>query len=130
MKNGLAHLGVLVSDLSISQNFYEQNFGFHKIWENTNPSPEGDVKVVFIEKNGLTIELIKMPKTQERRDGIIDHFAMSVTNLEGVIEKLKEKNVMFEEGSYCRAPQVFEGGSKWIMLRGPDNERIELNERM
>lgn len=130
MKNGLAHIGVLVSDLRVSQNFYEQTLGFHKIWENTNPSPEGDVKVVFVEKNGLTIELIKMPKPRERRDGIIDHFAISVINLEGVIEELKEKGVAFEEGSYCQAPYVFERGSKWIMLRGPDNERIELNERL
>ena len=123
MKNALAHIGVLVSDLKISQNFYENILGFHKVWENINPSPDGDVQVVFVEKDGLVIELIKMPKFEERRDGVVDHFAISVKELQG-------KNVIFEEGSYCEAPHVFEKGSKWIMLRGPNNERIELNERL
>ena len=31
MKNALAHIGVLVSDLKISQNFYENILGFHKV---------------------------------------------------------------------------------------------------
>ena len=47
-----------------------------------------------------------------------------------MIEELQGKKVTFEEGSYCEAPHVFERGSKWIMLRGPNNERIELNERL
>ena len=130
MKSGLAHIGILVSDLNISQTFYEQILGFHKIWENINPSKEGDVKVVFVEKDSLIIELIKMPKFQEMGDGIVDHFAISVNDLEGVIEELKEKGVVFEKDSYCKAPQVFARGSKWVMMRGPDNERIELNERL
>ena len=130
MKNALAHIGVLVSDLKISQNFYENILGFHKVWENINPSPDGDVQVVFVEKDSLVIELIKMPNLEERRDGVVDHFAISVKDLEEVIEELQEKNVIFEEGSYCEAPHVFERGSKWIMLRGPNNERIELNERL
>ena len=130
MKSGLAHIGVFASDLNVSQDFYEKIMGFRKVWENTNHSEEGDVKVVFVEKDGLVIELIKMPKLQERGDGVVDHFAISVNGLEGVIEELKEKGVVFEEGSYREAPHVFERGSKWILLRGPNNERIELNERL
>lgn len=130
MKCGLAHIGVLVSDLNISQAFYENILGFHKVWGNINPSKEGDIEVVFVVKDGLMIELIKMPKCKERGDGIIDHFAISVNDLESVIEELKEKKVVFEDDSYCEAPHVFTGGSRWIILRGPDNERIELNERL
>ena len=50
--------------------------------------------------------------------------------LNNLIEELKEKGVVFEKDSYCKAPQVFARGSKWVMMRGPDNERIELNERL
>ena len=130
MKNALAHIGVYVSNLKESQGFYENILCFHKVWENTNASPEGDVKVVFVEKEGLIIELIKLPILEERRDGVIDHFAIAVKEIDQVIEELKNKSVEFEDGSYCIAPHVFEQGSKWIMLRGPNGERIELNERL
>ena len=43
---------------------------------------------------------------------------------------LKEKGIEFEEGSYTHAPQTFQGGSKWVMFRGPDQEHIELNEKL
>ena len=86
MKNALAHIGVYVSNLKESQRFYENILGFHKVWENTNASPEGDVKVVFVEKEGLIIELIKLPILEERRDGVIDHFAIAVKEIDQVIE--------------------------------------------
>ena len=130
MKNALAHIGVYVSNLKESQGFYENILGFHKVWENTNVSLEGDVKVVFVEKEDLIIELIKLPILEERRDGVIDHFAIAVKEIDQVIADLKDRGVEFEDGSYSIAPHVFEQGSKWIMLRGPNGERIELNERL
>ena len=127
---GLAHVGLFVKDNEKSAEFYESIFGFQRIWQSTNPSETGDIKVIFIEKNGLVIELVQFPQYRKREDGLFDHIAFATKNIEEVIDKLKEKGVIFEENTKTTAPQVFERGSRWIMFRGPDGEHLELNERL
>lgn len=127
---GLAHVGLFITDMERSVNFYTQVLGFTVIWENVNPSAEGDVQVTFLKNGTCVLEIVRFPHPEQRKDGWFDHIAMNVQDLDAVIEQLKQKQVIFEVGSYTNAPQVFENGSRWVLFRGPDNEHIELNERL
>ena len=128
--NGLAHIGLFVSDLERSVKFYTEVMGFSAIWNNVNPSPEGDIAVAFVQNADCVLELICFPNPEKRGAGCFDHVALQVKNLDSVMSQLSRQGIKFEEGSYEEAPQVFEKGSRWIFLYGPDNERIELNERL
>ncbi|RRD96089.1 hypothetical protein EII17_00860 [Clostridiales bacterium COT073_COT-073] len=127
---GLAHIGIFVKDNQVSAKFYQDILGFTEIWRNKNWSEDGEIDVIFIENDGLIIELVQFPKYEQRKDGLIDHIAFKVKNIDEVITKLKENGVVFEENTHTTALQVFEKGSRWIMFRGPDGEHLELNERL
>lgn len=127
---GFAHVGLYVNDIQKSLNFYVGVLGFELEWESVNQCPEGDVLVKFIRSGDSMIELVQFPYPIERQDGWFDHIALKVEDIDGVIAELEKKGIAFEEGTYTHALQTFPGGSKWIMFRGPDQEHIELNERL
>lgn len=127
---GLQHAGLFVTDIERSVRFYTEILGFREIWRVTNEFPDGEERVVFVQNGDLVIEIVQQVHPETRRDGWFDHLALRVEALDDLIPLLREKGVTFEEGTYTVAPKVFEKGSKWIMFRGPDNERLELNERL
>ncbi len=128
---GIAHVGLYVNDIGRSVRFYEDKLGFELIHEAVNQCPEGDVLVKFVRNGDCVLELVQFPYGIKREDGWFDHVAINVTDIDSVIEALREKGICFEEGSYTFAPHVFPpAGTKWVMFRGPDGEHIELNERL
>lgn len=126
--SGLAHVGLFITEMERSVRFYTEVLEFEEIWRNVNPSPQGDVQVTFVQSGTLVLELVELPHPKIRTDGWFDHIALAVKDLEQVMAALTARGVKFEAGSREDAPQVFENGSRWVMLRGPDNEHIELNE--
>lgn len=127
---GFAHVGLFVNDIQKSLAFYTEKLGFELIWESVNQCPDGDVLVKFVKSGDSVIELVQFPNRIERQDGWFDHIAMNVEDIDAVMKELETKGILFEEGSYTHAPQTFPNGSKWVMFRGPDNEHIELNEKL
>ena len=127
---GFAHVGLYVNDIQKSLAFYTEKLGFQLIWESVNQCEAGEVLVKFVKSGNSVIELVQFPFAIDRKDGWFDHIAMNVENIDEVMGILKEKGIEFEEGSYTHAPQTFQGGSKWVMFRGPDQEHLELNEKL
>lgn len=125
--NGLNHIGVFVSDIEKSKEFYTSVLDFTVAHENTITEADGIVKLVFIKNGGCVIELVQFPKPQKRGDGVVDHIAFDVKNIEETAEKLRARGIAFE-GGITHAPHLWGKGSKWILFRGPDNEHLELNE--
>lgn len=122
---GLGHIGLYVSDIARSRNFYENILGFECIFSYRNSG----VTPVAFEKNGTCIlEIVEKADVASRKDGNVDHIALSVENIEAVKAKLDAKGIVFEDPDITSCPECFPNGSKWILFRGPDGEHLEITE--
>ena len=125
---GLGHIGIIVKDLEVSKKFYCDNLNFAVTHENTLGDNDSVTKIAFVEAGGCTLELIQIPGDSKRIDGQVDHIAFKVTDIENAWMQLKAKGIIFETENITTAPAFFEKGDRWILFRGPDGERLEINE--
>ncbi len=89
---GIQHLAIFVTDINRSRSFYEQ-FGFKEKLSNEIPMDPEPVKLLFLELNGLTLELVELPgemrkQVAAREDGHIDHVALNVKDIDKAHEDL------------------------------------------
>ena len=127
----LGHIGMYVSDITRSKAFYGDILGFECFYEYDSPSDDGaGAKVAFVRNGNLILELVQFnnPKVSEgRRDGLIDHIAIAVHNVEEVQVELRAKGIQFEKPEIVLM-SIFDKGSKWLLFRGPDGEHLEVAE--
>lgn len=123
---GLAHIGLYVEDAERSREFYENVLGFECIYAYKNG---GTVPVVFVQLGTCVIEIVQKNDGIHRGDGLHDHIALNVENIESVAEKLAEKGIVYDEKEITLCEDCFAEGAKWILFRGPDGEHLEITER-
>lgn len=130
---GLQHLGIPVTNLDISVEFYER-LGFTKVHSaHVDYSEQGDqVLVAFMKKGILIIELYQvtrkeMAELRSRKDGHVDHIAFDVADVESAFRELKEANFEMVEESPVFL-NFWEKGCKYFAVRGPDGEKLEFNQ--
>lgn len=119
--NSIAHIGMCVKDLEISQKFYTEILGL----EVCGTHQDERIKIVFMSSGNGIIELIQYFEDYTPRPaGVVDHIAFKVENIEESVEKLKSAGVklLFE------APRPFEQG-KIFFFQGPDGERLEYVQK-
>lgn len=121
----LAHVGLFISDAERSKEFYTQVLDFETAFE----IKTADAHVVFVRKGNLILELVQFwDERKTCRDGVVDHIAIHVVNIEKAAEALREKGIVFDAEEITYAPDFWGNGSKWILFRGPDGEHLELTE--
>jgi lactoylglutathione lyase len=123
-----AHLGIPVTNIYVSKEFYK-NLGFAVVSET---EIVGVVKLCMLENKGFIIELYQflgdeIIEISKRKHGIIDHIAFSVNDIEKAFYELKKSqfNVENKDLAYM---DIWENGTKFFNILGPDNERIEFNQ--
>ena len=121
---GQAHVGLFIKDVEVSKKYYCDILGFKPIWEYDLDG----IKVCFVQNGDLVLELVQDLVFNDCGDGIVNHVAMKVENIEAVKADLEAKGVEFEEKDITFEPRCFPNGSKWILFRGPDGERLEISE--
>ena len=121
-----AHVGLYIKDVERSKKFYSETLGFECICEFTNGT--GD-KLSFMKSGSLIIELIQHLHWMDRKDGLFDHIAMEVDDIESVSADLKAKGIVFEDEIYFDV-NVFDKGVKYQAFRGPDGEHLEIYQVM
>ena len=127
---GLAHIGVFVKDIEVSKKFYTEVLGLEVTSECVFEDVDNTFTIAFVEKGSLIIELV-MPKFRpELGDGVVDHIAMQVDDLEGFMEVLSQKGIEFESAEPVYHPTMLGNGAKWIFFRGPDNEHLEIAQTL
>ncbi|RAJ08046.1 VOC family protein [Arenibacter echinorum] len=131
--NGLQHLGLPVSNLKASVEFYE-SLGFKRIMASqVDVAEENDsILVAMMERQGVIIELYQVTKKdmielKSRKDGHVDHIAFDVTDVEKAFKELKAGGfTMVEENPVFL--NFWEKGCKYFAVRGPDGEKLEFNQ--
>ncbi len=121
-----AHVGLYIKDVERSKKFYSEVLGFECICEFTNPA--GD-RLSFMKSGSLIIELIQHLHWMDRKDGLFDHIAMEVEDIESVSAGLKAKGIVFEDEIFFDV-NVFDKGVKYQAFRGPDGEHLEIYQVM
>lgn len=119
-----AHVGLYIKDVERSKKYYSDVLGFTCVSEFTNDF--GD-KLAFMKSGSMILELIQHKVWMDRRDGLFDHIAMQVDDIEAVSAALKSKGVEFEDEIFFETRiSHFKNGVKYQAFRGPDNEHLEI----
>ncbi|MDX1769202.1 MAG: VOC family protein [Arenibacter troitsensis] len=133
--NGLQHLGLPVSNLKASVEFYE-SLGFKRIMTSqVEVVHENDaILVAMMERQRVIIELYQVTKKEmtelkSRNDGHVDHIAFDVNDVEKAFKELKDGGfTMIEEKPVFL--DFWEKGCKYFAIRGLDGEKLEFNQIM
>jgi lactoylglutathione lyase len=129
---GIQHLAFFVTDLGRSKSFYEQ-FGFVEKLCDEIPTETEPVKLAFVELNGLMLELVELPgersiQVGSREDGHVDHVALDVKDIDKAYAELTEAGFQaLEEDAPVFLP-LWENGTKYFTIRGPDGEKVEFSQ--
>ena len=125
---GLAHIGIFVSDMAVSKAFYTDILGFECYHETVLENKDGAIGLAFLRCGTCEIELVAIPGGEKRTDGIVDHIALTISDIDAATTCLKERGITFDTECPEKLHMVFDNGVKCIFFRGPDGERIELSE--
>ena len=137
----LTHIGITVSNVDRSIEFYAKNFGmtlhrrnefpeafFEKAKSLYNLEHTTCKTAVLKTPNGIQLELFefskKLPDEQVpwNRNGIT-HFAVTTDNVEEFAKQLRQNNVEF-----CMEVGVRPDKGHWVFVRDPDGNLVEVME--
>jgi len=120
---GIQHVGIPAGDIEASIAFYE-SLGFKIAYE----TRLNDMfRVVYLELKGIVIETYETD-SPAGATGSIDHITLDVTDIDAVFELAKEKGYTITDGGGINFLPFWDNGIKYIMLEGPNKERVELTQ--
>jgi len=122
---GLGHVGIHVRDLERSKAFYRDILGFHIVWE--RDCSDGS-HLLFMGNGSCVIEL--MQTDAQLADGHLDHLTLLVSNLANAQKELKAKGIVFETETFNDDRELYQNGETNLLFRGPDNERLQIEQIM
>ncbi len=129
--NRIQHIGIPVTDIKTSENFYER-LGFRNVMEELFLYKGENGTAIMMQRNDMIIELYQMPENElaeirQRKNGHIDHVAFDVQDIEKAFLVLKEAdfNIIEEAPVFL---QFWKKGCRYFNVQGPDGERLEFNQ--
>lgn len=133
MVEKLDHIGILVEDIELSRNTYEQ-LGVEVV--KTERVPEFDVEIAFMSTGTELIELVEPLSPDNEftqllkeydQSGLLHHIAFRITDIDAVLQDLKQAGVGLRDPT----PRTGAGGAKVAFLeqRAGNGVNIELVER-
>ncbi len=129
--NFLQHVGLPVTDVKVSEAFYER-LGFVNVMGSGFEHKSGRGVVTMMQNGKTILELYQMPEAgldaiRSRGDGHIDHIAFDVDDIDDAFAKLKKAEFTILEPEPVFLP-FWKDGCKYFMILGPDGERLEFNQ--
>ena len=130
---GWAHLGLPVTDIQISEQFYT-GLGFKPVMK-CSIGPEEQIErihIVMMALNGFILELYQLLPAdlisiKSRKDGQIDHVSLMVDSVEAAFAAAQVENRQIVSDGIESLP-IWANGCRYFIIRGPDVERIEFNQ--
>jgi catechol 2,3-dioxygenase-like lactoylglutathione lyase family enzyme len=127
--NYLQHVGLPVTDLAVSQKFYE-SLGFKDVMSSAFEYNGGTGNVAMMKLGNIIIELYQMPEPElseirKRANGRIDHIAFDVDDIEETYRVLKSAGYSIVEDKPVYLA-FWERGCMYFNILGPGGERLEF----
>lgn len=111
------HIGVMVKDIERSVDWYQTVMGL-KLADRIQL---GQTQLAFLETGNTMLELIQKGG-EYPAEGVVNHVAFQVDDLDAEMARLRAAGVTFEE----RWPRPIWGGGQIAFFDGPDGEVLEL----
>jgi len=126
----LSHVGMPTLNIEKTKEFYKR-FGFETVVEAEESSADKLTKIVMLEKEGLILEYYGLLDNADipTEDGHIDHIALDVADIGRAFTELKTTGFKILEEEPVYLP-CWERGVKYFNVLGPNNERIEFNQKL
>ena len=145
-KSEFLHVGLTVSDITATVEYYKKYFDFTLEMEGTFPpefigakpmlykQPEGSYsKFAFLRSpDGVALELFQFVPLDPAQEPIWNrpgyhHICLKVESCQAVYEQMKADGL---EGTYYFPPDNMDpqGEHHWVFLRDPDGNMIELQD--
>lgn len=118
----IEHVGIMAKDMDESIRFYTEVLGL-KLIERLPLDETVDLAFLsFPGQESVQIELIGRDPSAIPVEGLVNHLAFSVPDLEVAMAKLKEAGVEFS----AEWPRTILDGKKIAFFKGPSGEKLEL----
>jgi len=129
--NHIQHIGIPVTDIRLSENFYEK-LGFLNVMNSFFDFKGSKGVAAMMQQGGMIIELYQLPETElleikNRRDGHVDHIAFDVDDIGQAFVELKNAGFHVIEDEPVFLP-FWKNGCRYFNVTGPDGERLEFNQ--
>ena len=115
------HIGINVKDIERSIRFYGEVLGLALI----ERREFRHLKLAFFKIGDTELELIEGARGYEEADGVVNHLAFSVDNVDEVLDHLRRHGVELIDAE----PREIWDGCRIAFFRGPDGEKLELFQR-
>ena len=121
--NGIHHINVETKNMDKAVKFYEENLGCTKKY---HKNLDG-IELTFMDAGNTIIELFKVVADENKVpvDGVINHYAFSVTDIESIVEKCRANGVKITQEIKSI---TLDNKIRFAFIEGPEHERIELFE--
>lgn len=120
------HIGVMVKDLEASLSFYKEVAGMQ---EKSRLVIAGGTKtLVFLGFNGseeTELELIHGSGEEYPKEGVVNHFAIAVDDIEADFVRLKNSGITLLSEDVAE----LHNGFRLFFVQGPDGEKVEFFQR-
>lgn len=128
----ISHVGISVTDIERSAQFYARHFGF--TCRERHQIEKERLQIWLLEKDGVVLELFcfrdcaALPgycanlSTDLRTIGV-KHFSFAVPDIQAMRDTLKGAGVEFETEI-----RVFENGARYFFIKDPDGILVEIME--
>jgi catechol 2,3-dioxygenase-like lactoylglutathione lyase family enzyme len=136
---GIQHVGIPTVDIEKSKKWYIEKLGFVNTGNTTIPTPDGNINISFVEKDGLVLEFYQLlgadlEETRKRTHGHVDHFTMDVLDIRSAMKEALDKGAILEKlispDGPIKNPAYWSKGVEYVFFLGPNNERIEFCQRL
>lgn len=116
------HDALLVKDLEISADFYQNILGLKEI---SSPAiPDG--KRWFELDNGVELHLSESKEVVPKNKSL--HMAITTQKIDAFVDFLRSENIYFENwAGEAKTVRIRDDGAKQIYIRDPDGYWIEVN---
>lgn len=118
----LEHVGILAEDLDRSIQFYTELLGL-KLVERVRLNEKAELAFLsFPGQEDVQVELIGRDPAGMPQEGLVNHLAFTVDDIEAVIGKLRSHGVDISD----EWPRTILDGRKIAFFDGPSGEKLEL----